>query len=126
MSAFDSASVSPDSVQLELSLAPTKVPAYEPHMEIEERFELFHAANPDVAADLEIMAASWFGAGNQKIGVKALYERLRWEAGIRTVGDAYKLNNDFTRSYADLLIERHPDWADRIDRRESPRMRRAA
>lgn len=112
--------------QLELDLSPIETPIYQPGMSIEERFEMFHDANPGVAADLEVMAASWFAAGNTKIGVKALYERLRWEAGIRTVGDAYKLNNDFTRSYADLLIDRHPDWDGRIDRRESPRMRRAA
>ena len=103
--------------QIELDLSPLVTPDLEPTATIVERFEAFHAANPHVAAGLEHLAAEWLGAGHRKVGVKALVERLRWEAGIRTSGDDYRINNDFTSHYARLLIERRPEWADAIETR---------
>jgi len=83
-----------------------------------EKFEQFHATNPHVARALEALAAQWL-AYHQKVGVKALVEVLRWEYGIRTRGDVMKLNNSFTAYYARLLIDRHPEWVDAIDTRQS-------
>lgn len=103
--------------QIALDLSPLVQVEHEPHHTIAERFEAFHAVNPHVAAGLEQLAAEWLGAGHRKVGVKALVERLRWEAGIRTSGDDYRINNDFTAHYARLLIERRPEWADAIETR---------
>ncbi len=50
--------------------------------------------------------------------MKALYERLRWESGIRTDGSPYRLNNDFTALYSRLLIERRPEWSEAFRLRE--------
>lgn len=122
MTTIDNATISPQSVQLELTLAPLSEPDYSPDLSIEQRFELFHAANPHVADALEALADQWLSHGHARLGVKALFERLRWESGIQTAGDAYRLNNDFTALYARLLITRHPDWADAIQTRD----RRAA
>jgi hypothetical protein len=83
-----------------------------------EKFEAFDAANPHVARALEALAGQWL-AYHRKVSVKALFERLRWEYGIRTRGEAMQLNNSFTAYYARLLIHRRPEWADAIDTRSS-------
>lgn len=103
--------------QLALPLAPLVTPEYAEHLTIAERFAAFHAANPHVADALELLAAQWL-AFHKRVGVKALAERLRWESGIQTSGDAYRINNSFTSLYARLLIERRPDWKDAIRTRE--------
>lgn len=104
--------------QLALDLSPLTEPDYSPDLSIAERFALFHEQNCHVADALEVLAAQWFAAGHRRIGVKALFERLRWEVGIQTTGDVWRLNNDYTAHYGRLLIERHPEWADAIHLRE--------
>ena len=102
--------------QLALDLSPLVTPDYAPEATIAERFEAFHAANPHVADALEVLAGQWL-ARHRKVGVKALIERLRWEAGVQTDATDYRLNNTLTSRYARLLIDRHPEWADRIETR---------
>lgn len=102
--------------QLELDLRELVVPEYEPEATLADRFAAFHSANPPVADALEILAAEWL-AFHDRVGMKALIERLRWESGIRTEGSAYRLNNSWTAFYARLLIQRHPEWATAIQTR---------
>lgn len=108
--------------QLSLDLAPIVTPDYSPRASIEERFEQFHASNPHVLAALESLAADYLAAGRERIGIGMLFEVLRYQSGIRTAGDAYKLNNDFRALYVRLIVERHPEWADAFE----TRTRRAA
>jgi len=109
--------------QLELPiLEPLAEPDYTPGLSIPERFAIFHAANPHVARALEALAAQWL-VRNRRASINALFERLRWESGMTTTGDAYELNNDFRADYARLLIDRHPEWAAAFSlrrRRERP------
>ena len=98
-------------------LAPLVAPDHEPEATIEERFDAFHAANPQVADALEHYAEQWLAAGHRRVGVKALVERLRWESGVQTHGDAYRINNSLVSHYARLLIARRPEWADAIETR---------
>ena len=103
--------------QLALDLSPLTEPDYEPELSIAERFELFHAANPHVADTLEALARQWLDAGNTRLGVKALVERARWESGLHTTGDAWRINNTLTSHYARLLLDRHPEWSGAIETR---------
>ncbi|MDF9717378.1 hypothetical protein [Nocardioides sp. ChNu-99] len=100
-----------DTAQLELDLSPVVEPEYAAHLTPAERFELFHATNPHVADALERLAAQWL-RHHDRVGIKALFERLRWESGIQTAGDPYRLNNNYTAFYARLLIDRRPEWRD--------------
>lgn len=100
--------------QLTLDLPALVEPDYTPSMSLTERFMAFHAANPHVLDALEALAAQWL-ARHPKVSVKALVERLRWESGISTTGDPYRLNNSWTAFYARLLVERRPQWADCIE-----------
>lgn len=98
------------------TLDPLVEPDYAPELSIAQRFELFHAANPHVARALEALAAQWL-LRHSRVGMKALFERLRWESGISTDGEPYRLNNSFTAHYARLLIARRPEWAQSIETR---------
>lgn len=103
----------------QLELFPLTEPEYDAEMTLADRFAAFHASNPHVADALEQLAEQWLAAGNRKVGMKALVERLRWESGIRTEGSAYRLNNSWPAFYARLLIERRPEWADCIETRRA-------
>ena len=106
-----------DEEQLVLpGLEPLVEPDYAPELTIAERFALFHEANPHVAKALESLAGQWLRR-HKRASMKALFERLRWESGLQTHGEAYKLNNNYTAHYARLLIERRPEWADAFETR---------
>jgi hypothetical protein len=89
------------------------------HASIQERFEAFHAANPQVYEALVTMARKWRGLGRKRIGIGMLFEVLRWKHAFRTVGDAdFKLNNNFRSRYVRLIVAQEPDLADAFDMRE--------
>lgn len=102
--------------QLRLDLSPLTEPLYEPEMSLADRFAAFHAANPRVAEAIEAMCAQWL-ARHPKVGIKAVFERLRWESGLTTVGYCWRLNNVFTAYYARLMLDLHPEWVGRIETR---------
>lgn len=105
------------SEQMQLDLSPIVTPDYAEHLTLQQRFEAFDAANPHVMVALESLARDWFNAGHSCLGISMLFETLRWQAGIQTRGDAYRLNNDFRSRYARRLIEANPEWTDRIKTR---------
>lgn len=102
-------------LQLPLPEAPDMTPGDE-QKTIAARFEAFHRAHPEAYACLLAMALADLAEGAQRIGMKDLWERLRKHG--RATGDSpYKLNNIFTRCYADLLAAADPRLAARIERR---------
>ncbi|WP_236244204.1 hypothetical protein [Streptomyces sp. CC210A] len=78
---------------------------------LDERFNDFHASHPWILEALEELTAQWVGAGGGRIGVKALFEQLRWSSPHIASGEPFRLNNNFTSRYARLLCARHPEWA---------------
>lgn len=112
--------------QLTLAFPDLVEPEYHAEATLAERFAAFHQANPNVADALEALAAQWLAAGHRKVGMKALVERLRWESGIRTAGDVWRINNSHVAFYARLLIERRPEWADAIETRAAQADREAS
>lgn len=88
---------------------------------ISEQFEQFHAANPAVYKTLRWLARDWQRrTSGRKIGFPALYERARWELGLRTDGDQFLLNNNFRPYYSRLLMAQEPDLAGMFETRRSP------
>ena len=75
---------------------------------IEERFGIFHQANPHIYRLLKEMALKYKRAGNARCGMKMLWEALRFASGVRTRGEPYKLNNNYTALYARLLMRQEP------------------
>lgn len=77
---------------------------------IQERFEDFHAANPQVYAGLVRLARQAVDRGHQRIGIELLFAVLRWEHMMTTTRESgFKLNDHFTSRYARLIMEREPD-----------------
>lgn len=81
---------------------------------IEQHYAEFNKRNPHVLHELRLLAVKAFNAGRRRVGMKHLFEVLRWEKNLRTtdltlVGDReFKLNNNFTALYARDIIARDP------------------
>jgi hypothetical protein len=77
---------------------------------IAERFRQFHFDNPTVYAHIVKLARELYRKGRERIGMKALYEQIRWHILLGTirVRGEYALNNDFTSRYVRMLIEEYP------------------
>lgn len=80
---------------------------------LEAQFNDYHAANPHVYAALAREGRVLLARGHRKLGIKMLYERLRWQVYMETTDDQYdfKLPNNYTAYYARLLMEQEPDFA---------------
>lgn len=85
---------------------------------LELKFWKFHLANPHVYDLLVRMARQWTARHSDKrLGIKALFERVRWEYAITISGDDFKLNNVFTAFYARLLMHQEQDFYDLFELR---------
>ncbi len=88
---------------------------------IQNQFEQFHHKHPNVLHELARLAWQAKNQGRTKIGMKQLFEVLRWErmiAGLPDEGEAFKLNNNYTSRYARLIMARYPDLEGMFDTRE--------
>jgi hypothetical protein len=109
----------------DLQLQPSLLQVMDPIVEtpkkdltIEERFRLFDQANPHVYQVLEQMALDLAARGHQRIGVKMLWETLRYRYAMQTSGDEdYCLDNNYTSRFARKLA-RNPMLAERIEMRQ--------
>jgi len=85
---------------------------------LDTQFANFHAHNPDVYSELARLARQARDAGRRRIGIKMLYEVVRWHRFITTSGDEFKLNNNFHSRYARLLMENEADLGGLFELRE--------
>jgi len=76
---------------------------------IEQAFLAFHQDNPHVYRELVALARQAHARGVRRIGMKMLFEVLRWNVALRTGGDDFKLNNNYTSYYARLIMLHEPD-----------------
>jgi hypothetical protein len=85
------------------------------HAKHEAKFLAFHQANPHVYAELRRLAIEAKANGAQKVGIKMLWEVMRWNQRryIHTddPGSEFKLNNNYPSFYARLLMESEPELA---------------
>ncbi len=95
-----------------------ELPSRDGKPSITEQFRAFDTQHPWVYRALEQLVAQRLGAGASRIGMKALFEALRWRHPHGVKG----LNNNYTALYARRLIVEHPQWASAIEvrRRRSP------
>lgn len=84
---------------------------------IQEMFEEFDELNPHVYEALKELALKAKRSGAKKLGIKALYEILRWNYMLQTGGAEYKLPNDFHSRYARKLMENEPELANMFNTR---------
>lgn len=78
---------------------------------IQEKFEAFHAANPDVWRHFVRFARQLRSAGWQRASADLIAQRVRWECYLSGPGDSaspFKLNNNYVSRYARLLEQTYP------------------
>jgi hypothetical protein len=97
-------------VQVALPAPPSEVLQRSLDRDIQDSFEEFHRANPNVYTLLVKFARQAKAAGMKKYGIASLFERLRWHISIELKSEqAFKLNNNFRSRYARLIMEHEPD-----------------
>jgi hypothetical protein len=74
----------------------------------EQGFEAFHLANPHVYKAIVKIALDLKTRGFQRGSIWLVFNRLRWLYAIQTVGDDYRLNNNFTGYYSRLVMATIP------------------
>lgn len=84
---------------------------------IQEQFEQFHAANPWVFDALVERLEAARDDGATRVGIKHLFEVLRWDYRRATRSDDWRLNNNYTSRYARLIAERRPELAGLLEMR---------
>jgi hypothetical protein len=86
---------------------------------IQERFEEFHRLNPWVCTALEFLAEDLISRGRKRIGIRMLWEVLRWEYQRQTIdpNSDFKANDHYHSRYVRLLIERNPEWSSAFELR---------
>ena len=79
-----------------------------------EKLERFHELNPQVFNAFESMSRELTNRGRKRIGIKMLFEVLRWNYYMETSdpNSDFKINNNYAPYYSRLLIDKHPEWAD--------------
>lgn len=88
-------------------------PLFQPHVgpsrgSIEEDFRASHAENPHVYHLVRNLTMKAHEADLKRVGMKMIFELIRWQHAIMTQGDQFKLNNSFTAYYTRLLAHREP------------------
>ncbi len=101
-----------------MSSAVKMYPPEEP-VSIQEAFEAFDLANPIVFLTLVNLARMAQARGRRKLGIGALWERMRWELVVETNGgDDFKLNNNYRSRYARKILAECPDLDGIFETRE--------
>lgn len=99
-------------------LAPIVRVDHRPDESQDSQFARWLEANPHVLQAFCHYAFEARRAGMEHIGGKHIIERLRWESAIRSNGDAYKINNNWTSRLVRSAIDRHPELAAMFETRE--------
>ena len=82
-------------------------------------FRKFHHTNPHVYKALKRLCLQVRRSGVSRFGIRTVWERLRWYAEFETTRrDEWKLNNNYTKYYARLLMQNEPELADLFEVRE--------
>ncbi len=89
---------------------------------IQSNFDRFHGAHPDVYRQLVDLTRQAKQAGRKRIGMKMLFEVLRWQRILDpTLPDPledFKLNNSYTSRYSRLVMDNNPDLDGMFELRE--------
>lgn len=84
---------------------------------IDERFEAFRAAYPEVLEYIRKLAIHAVRAGRTRLGIAQLWEVARWNLWSEAREKGYKLNNDFRAPAARWLMATEPELVDVFETR---------
>jgi hypothetical protein len=86
--------------------------------EILQKFIIYDQQNPHVYTMFRNYARQAKDRGYTKFSAKAIFERLRWHFAMETVGDDFKLNNNYTAHYARKMMAEEPGFMGFFELRE--------
>jgi hypothetical protein len=77
---------------------------------IHQRFLHFHKQHPEVYKSLLHLTIQAQLAGRKRIGIKSLWEKLRWDYALDPQYQhmEMQLSNDFTSRYARMIVHEVP------------------
>ena len=81
-----------------------------------ETFESYQERNPRLYKEFVHYTYQMIGAGQTRIGAKAIFERIRWESKIER-NDEFKINNNYSADYARKFEEDFPYFAGIFEKR---------
>lgn len=83
----------------------------DPGLSLEERFAQFRDRNPWVEQTLVRLARDLKARGAERVGMKMLFEVLRWQWARTTIDphSEWSLNNSYTALFSRHLMESYPD-----------------
>ncbi len=85
---------------------------------IQECFERFDAAHPDVYVLFRRFALQLLRAGRRRYSADAILHRVRWHYATSSGGgEDFKINNNFVSRYARKLIRKRPEFRDFFETR---------
>jgi hypothetical protein len=85
---------------------------------IQANFKKFHEENPHVYEGLLALTRQAYDRGRSRIGIKMLFEVLRWNRMIQTNETQFKLNNNYHALYARLIMDLNPELEGIFETRE--------
>lgn len=79
---------------------------------IEQAYQEWDAAHPEVRWELEQLCREWIRAGRSRWSIDGVFEVVRWQRHLHGIRDAagFKLNNNYRALYARDLLLTHPEW----------------
>jgi hypothetical protein len=86
-----------------------------------DKFFSFHQANPHVYRTIVVKCRQYrIKHGKRaKLGMKMLFEVMRWDHLMSTNADDFKLNNSYASYYARLVMLANDDLSDIFNLREA-------
>ena len=78
-------------------------------MTLKQQWWLWHKENPEVYELFKKFTFNAIDRGHQKFSHWLIMNRIRWETNIDTVGDEFKIRNDYIAFYARLFMVDYPE-----------------
>ena len=85
----------------------------------DSQFAKFHRANPHIYEGLKRLALDARQCGVRRLGIQLLIEKMRYDHAIDTKGDDLKINNNYSASYARLLMVNNSELIGFFETRKS-------
>lgn len=87
---------------------------------IQEKFEAFDAANPEVYRAFKVKALRLLHHGVRRYGAKAIIEVIRYDRVIKAHDpDGFKINNTYVSAYARRFVTDYPQHSHFFQMRKS-------
>lgn len=83
-----------------------------------ENAKQYDQANTQIWLEFQKYAFQLINAGNEKIGAKQIFERIRWDSMIVRGRNKFKVNNNFSPYYARKFEEVFPIYKGIFSMRE--------